>query len=556
MPGDGNGTCDETCWRVVEAQVRVSLTPAEVFSGNARRPAARHAFASLLMRHHAALGGVVVAQSGGLKFGMSALAPSNPASPFVHVSAKAKLLVFAPPPGAVLSGSVTYVGPDHLAIKLWATFPVVLPLADAGARYAWDVRKQMWTGDSEKDVRVGSVIRFAVVALQPTHGGIFHVNATLLDRTGARCEGLGVQPPLPDDEAHAANGLGGKRQDKNGEFGFNENMDMVAAQSEDEDEESDEDAKVVVPLPTVTLLKTPTQAYQFGHADFDDALGGGSTATKNHGQSRAKLRKIEKSMSKSKRMRKEKPDAMPSAAKEEGFVSPVKDDASTEKKKRARVVVESDIDGHRVQDREVAPSPLVSPHAQASKLSKKRRKEDKRLAAAAAEDEQKNRVSLNGGQNGAASDGGDVDSAKKDTTNSEKKKGKKRKRLREAKGEAQSELEKAQVAKAPDAERYDAAAESSSRKQKKRRRKEEAAVAASSIAASASGAVKDEDPVAMDGVAGPSGGDAAVKEEETNSGAAAGSASGKERLKERKRKKLAKLGRRLSSQFQESLGHG
>lgn len=284
----------ETCWRVVDAYVRVSLTPAEVFGGNARRAAARRAFGSLLMRYHEGLGGVVVAQRGGLQIGKDALAPSNPASPFIHVLATAKLLVFAPPTGITLLGTVVHVGPDHVGLALWSTFHVVLRLADTGINYSYDPQQQKWSapGGEACDMTVGAVVRFSVGAMHHTHAGIFHVAATFLDTDGTRQQELCVQPDLPGEIS---------------------DDDVIMSEEEPpavpSETNSSTDDREVAALPAITPLKPLINSEAFlVNADFDDALAlerTPSVTKSKRKESRKGKKSSKKSVSKSKRKKRE-----------------------------------------------------------------------------------------------------------------------------------------------------------------------------------------------------------------------------------------------------------
>lgn len=211
-------------WRVVDASVRVSLAPAEL-GARARHVAARKAFAGLLMRYNTSLGGVVVAQRGGLRFPSPAYAAIAPASPFAHVVAKSTLLVFAPPPKTVMVAEVVHVGPDHVGMALWDTFHVVLSRAETAQRFEYKSRPRMWrwkahdhpgnentvshTGTRKggernedelqmersapsKNIVMGANIRFSVVALRHTVDGLYHIEATLLNADGEYSASLGV----------------------------------------------------------------------------------------------------------------------------------------------------------------------------------------------------------------------------------------------------------------------------------------------------------------------------------------------------------------------------
>lgn len=192
----------QSCWKEVTASVHVSLSPQEVASG-AREAAARLAFDSLFMRYSRELRGIVVAQRGGLQF--STPGKFVDASPYVHVIAKATLLVFAPPRGAELLGVVRYVGPDHLGLSVFETFYAILPIAPVKEFYKYEDRIEKgefvrkWTlvrtsSGFQHDVKVGAHMRFVVDGVKSSRSGLFQILASLneaLRREGAT-EPLGV----------------------------------------------------------------------------------------------------------------------------------------------------------------------------------------------------------------------------------------------------------------------------------------------------------------------------------------------------------------------------
>lgn len=216
----------QSCWRVVEAKVRVSLPPAEL-GATARAAATRRAFSRLLMRYSGSLGGVVIAQRGGLRFSSRMHAALMPATPFAHIVGRATLLVFAPVARAVMTGDVVHIGPDHVGMALWDTFHVVLARSETAQQFEYVGTPRMWrwktrnqahddilSGDSRdmsqekkcqgedavhsnhhevsKDIVMGSRVRFAVVALRHTLDGLYHIEASLLDMAGNYSRNLGV----------------------------------------------------------------------------------------------------------------------------------------------------------------------------------------------------------------------------------------------------------------------------------------------------------------------------------------------------------------------------
>lgn len=496
-----------TCWRQVDARVRVSLTPAEVFGGNAARAAARHAFSSLLMRYHAPLGGVVVAQRGGLRFSKPSLAPSNPASPFAHVTATASLLVFAPPLGAVLVGTVAHVGPDHVGLALWATFHVVLPLANAGGSYAWDSAAQVWRARGEDDVAVGSVVRFAVVALRDTHGGIFHVAATLMDADGLSNRELGVQPGVLGDDLDS---------------------DVAAGADNGGDGENDGTG---APMAFVTPTKAPKCATPLGHYDlagFDDALGSvvlpaGAVARRETPGSAKGGRKARDSLPEAKRSTQRR--------KDEG--RPARDGTPSSSAKERRQKRRSE-KGAKAEGVVAAGDDEKSCSLRRERASKVGRAGDRDVCLDA-EARSPSAPVASGAETAGAGDTAET------STPTAGKKRRKRKRTSDADREAESQVA-SQVAADVQAD----AGKSSAKRDKKRRRREENGVAPT--------AAPDVDP--------PQPADRRGGEGDGAAGSASGPHEAGQRdkklklKKKRKRESLAKLGRRLSAQFQQSVSQG
>lgn len=191
-----------SAWREVDASVHLSLTPQQL--GNAVESATRLAYSGLLMRHHAALGGVVVAHSGPLKL---ATPPRFiGASPFAHVRATCKLLVFAPQKGSELLGVVTHIGPDHVGLRVLQVFHAMLPLSGLNEVYRYAVQRWACIGDGA-DVVIGSQMRFVVEAVKPTHHGLFQIVASLDEglRVGDVTHALGVLSREHEIDLHGLN---------------------------------------------------------------------------------------------------------------------------------------------------------------------------------------------------------------------------------------------------------------------------------------------------------------------------------------------------------------
>jgi hypothetical protein len=257
-------------WRVVEARVLVSLSPAELCSPRARANVTRRALSGLLMRHQPALGGVVVAHRGGLRFPDGARARLLGASPFAHISAAVTLLVFAPRSGDRLRAVVAHVGPDHVGLTLWNTFHVVLPLAEMGERFSYDPGDRKWRNsecpDGAKDIGIDATVLLSVVGLRHTHSGLFHVAATFLDSNGDACDDLGVFRESYLD----------KTGDRNASDEVIPPISIMDDPSDDGELHTDDEVHASVlqmtpgHRPSKPVLYAPNQYHD---ADFDDALG-------------------------------------------------------------------------------------------------------------------------------------------------------------------------------------------------------------------------------------------------------------------------------------------
>ena len=155
-------------WREVEARIHLSLPPFTLTSPTSY--ATRAAFSQLLMRYNPSLGGVVVAHTGHLKLdGPPRLIG---ASPYAHVYATTKLLLFCPTPGAQLLGLITYVGPDHVGMTVLRSFHAVLSTDDPGFPHGTSLRQ-------------GMVLRFEVDEVKNTTQGLFQIMATLQESTNS-----------------------------------------------------------------------------------------------------------------------------------------------------------------------------------------------------------------------------------------------------------------------------------------------------------------------------------------------------------------------------------
>ncbi|PXF48246.1 DNA-directed RNA polymerase I subunit RPA43 [Gracilariopsis chorda] len=171
-------------WRQVEARVHISLSPSQLSDPLAS--ATHVAFDNLLMRYNQSLKGVVVAHIAPLK--LLGHPTFIDASPFAHVAARAKLLVFNPPPGSVLVGVVKHVGPDHLGLTVFRNFHAVLPLHSVANMFQYDGnhprkwRRSDQLASPSRDVIAGKQIRFVVHETKATKEGLFQILASLDDR--------------------------------------------------------------------------------------------------------------------------------------------------------------------------------------------------------------------------------------------------------------------------------------------------------------------------------------------------------------------------------------
>lgn len=171
-------------WRMVTARVHLSLPPQQL--ATIKESATRQAYANLLLRHNPRLGGVVVAHNGPLQLRSAPRLVG--ASPFVHLRATAKLLVFAPGAGCVLTGVVSHVGPDHVGLSVHGAFHAVLPI-DAAPHLRFDPaagdRPRRWhvphspTTPPSLDVTVGCHMCFVVASVKATESGLFQMVASI-----------------------------------------------------------------------------------------------------------------------------------------------------------------------------------------------------------------------------------------------------------------------------------------------------------------------------------------------------------------------------------------
>ena len=200
----------ETTWREVTARVHVSLSPQDLAT-RGKAAATHNAFRTLLMRYSTPLRGVPVAHRGPLDFKSPAVFVG--ASPYAHIVATARLLVFSPPRGTVFVGVVKHVGPDHVGLSVLHAFHAVLPLEPLRHVYAYDYHfgedglVRRWrcvneTSPFNHQVTLGRHIRFVVEGIHPSHTGLFQIHASLNEdirrETHRPDEPLGVQDPAAE----------------------------------------------------------------------------------------------------------------------------------------------------------------------------------------------------------------------------------------------------------------------------------------------------------------------------------------------------------------------
>lgn len=213
----------DTPWRMVKGRVHLSL-PAGAGRG-AARIASKQAYGRLLYRHHPSLGGVVVAHAGEVKI---VAGPKYVAtSPFAHVAAETTLLLFAPCVGCVLSGTVTYVGPDHLGLTVHTAFHAVLPYEDVAPHYIYtrlSDSSACWQrtlvtdaadipsvseldnegiGYSNADYVIGARVRFVVTGVQTTRSGLYQLFGSVKGGSNSSASVTGELGVIHKEEAVA-----------------------------------------------------------------------------------------------------------------------------------------------------------------------------------------------------------------------------------------------------------------------------------------------------------------------------------------------------------------
>ncbi len=195
-------------WRIADATVEISMSPRQYGNGGppARQAATKIAMKSFLMKYNKGLRGVPMALQGPLRF------PDNSIrhiaqSPFSHVTAKVKVLLFAPRPGCVLTGKVVHVGADNIGISVLGEFHAYIDWSKFYEKYvyerrgyvpAWRYTGNRRTSEKRPDVRYGTWVKFSVVQVLPaSKTGLFNIAGTVLAENAEEL-GLGFCDPLPE----------------------------------------------------------------------------------------------------------------------------------------------------------------------------------------------------------------------------------------------------------------------------------------------------------------------------------------------------------------------
>ncbi|CAI7913915.1 unnamed protein product, partial [Closterium sp. NIES-54] len=114
---------DRTSLREVETRLTLDIHPSR--SGNVVA-GVKEQLNNSLMRYSEQHGGIVLAYSNVLLFGRTAAILTG-LNPYLHVSLSARLLLFAPRPGAFLEGVVNNVGADFIGLLVLGVFNAAVP---------------------------------------------------------------------------------------------------------------------------------------------------------------------------------------------------------------------------------------------------------------------------------------------------------------------------------------------------------------------------------------------------------------------------------------------
>ncbi|CAI5963836.1 unnamed protein product [Closterium sp. NIES-65] len=121
--GSRAAVVDRTSLREVETRLTLDIHPSR--SGNVVA-GVKEQLNNSLMRYSEQHGGIVLAYSNVLLFGRTAAILTG-LNPYLHVSLSARLLLFAPRPGAFLEGVVNNVGADFIGLLVLGIFNAAVP---------------------------------------------------------------------------------------------------------------------------------------------------------------------------------------------------------------------------------------------------------------------------------------------------------------------------------------------------------------------------------------------------------------------------------------------
>ncbi|CAI5482292.1 unnamed protein product [Closterium sp. Yama58-4] len=141
--GSRRAAVDRTSLREVETRLTLNIHPSR--SGNVVA-GVKEQLNNSLMRYSEQHGGIVLAYSNVLLFGRTASILTG-LNPYLHVSLSARLLLFAPRPGAFLEGVVNNVGADFIGLLVLGVFNAAVP--DQFMRSWQHVEEAATDGDDE-----------------------------------------------------------------------------------------------------------------------------------------------------------------------------------------------------------------------------------------------------------------------------------------------------------------------------------------------------------------------------------------------------------------------
>ncbi|KCV72328.1 hypothetical protein H696_01723 [Fonticula alba] len=171
----------ESPFSMVTANLYMHLLPADM--GDPRRGIDQRLNA-MLLHHSQHIGGTVLSYSD-VQFlddaGKPASSTKNIVSgriindaPFIHVTVRAKFLVFKPKVGSQLVGSVIKIGPDQVGMLVLGLFNASIPTENLGSEFAYDysegVYRKASKSGSEVAIAVGTRLAFSVQRLDTVNG--------------------------------------------------------------------------------------------------------------------------------------------------------------------------------------------------------------------------------------------------------------------------------------------------------------------------------------------------------------------------------------------------